>query len=165
MGEKRSMTSAHVFASPVGAIVVTGDGERLTGLRIDPGAQPGRSPGDPLRREAERQLAAYFDRRLTGFDLPLAAASTPRGAEIRAAMCAIPHGRTASYGELARRLDSGPRAIGQACRRNPFPILVPCHRVIAAGGRIGYYSGGEGIATKAALLNHENTRGEARWAA
>ena len=158
-------TTTHVFASPVGAIFVTGDGERLTGLRIAPNVRPGRSEGDALLREAESQIEAYFAGRLTDFALPLAPASTPRGEEIRAGMRAIRHGETASYGELARRLDSGPRAIGQACRRNPFPILVPCHRVIAAGGRIGYYSGGDGIATNAALLNHEDTQGGARWAA
>lgn len=155
----------HVFASPVGAIFVSGDGERLTALRIAPDVQPGRSEGDALLKEAESQISAYFAGRLTDFDLPLAPASTPRGAEIRAGMRAIPFGETASYGELARRLDSGPRAIGQACRRNPLPILVPCHRVIGAGGAIGHYSGGDGIATKAALLNLEDTQGGARWAA
>lgn len=155
----------HVFASPVGAIFVTGDGERLTAVRIAPDVEPGRSEGDALLQEAESQISAYFDGTLTDFDLPLAPASTPRGAEIRAGMCAIPFGGTASYGELARRLDSGPRAIGQACRRNPFPILVPCHRVIGAGGAIGYYSGGNGIATKAALLNLENRKEAPQWAA
>ncbi|MFN2259510.1 MAG: methylated-DNA--[protein]-cysteine S-methyltransferase, partial [Parasphingopyxis sp.] len=90
----------HVFASPVGAIFVTGDGARLTGLRIAPEVRPGRSEGDALLAEAERQIAAYFAGRLTGFDLPLAPASTPRGEEIRAAMRAIPYGETASYGEL-----------------------------------------------------------------
>lgn len=155
----------HVFASPIGAIFVTGDGARLVGARIAPGIEPGRSAGDTLLREAEEQIAAYFAGKLSAFDIPLAPASTPRGEEIRAAMRAIPYGATASYGELARRLDSAPRAIGQACRRNPFPIIVPCHRVIAAGGRIGYYSGGEGIATKTALLNHEQSEETPLWAA
>ena len=155
---------SHVFTSPVGAIFLEGDGERLTSVRIAPEVEPVRSAPGTLLAEAERQIAAYFAGGLTDFDLPLAPASTARGEELRQAMCAIPHGATASYGELARRADSGPRAIGQACRRNPLPIIVPCHRVIGAGGAIGYYSGGAGITTKAWLLNHESKEG-AKWAA
>ena len=147
---------SHVFASPVGAILATADGEQLTGLKIltDP-VSTGSDP-DPLLAETERQIAAYFAGGFTVFELPLAPASTPRGEEIRAGMCAIPFGATQSYGELANRLESGPRAIGQACARNPFPIIVPCHRVTGAGGGIGHYSGGRGVDTKRALLVHEN---------
>jgi len=63
-----------------------------------------------------------------------------------------------SYGALARTIASGPRAMGQACRRNPFPLVIPCHRVIGSAGSIGYYSGGNGIATKLWLLEHESKR-------
>jgi O-6-methylguanine DNA methyltransferase len=66
-------------------------------------------------------------------------------------MSEIPYGQTRSYGELAMSVDSGPRAIGGACGRNPIPIIVPCHRVLASGG-IGGYSGGQGLPTKRALL-------------
>ena len=66
------------------------------------------------------------------------------------------------YGAIARMIGSSPRAVGQACRRNPFPIVVPCHRVVGAGGAIGYYSAGEGVATKRWLLAHEN--GDETWA-
>lgn len=155
---------SHLFLSPVGALVVEAHGNRLASIRIAPEIEPVASEPGALLAEVERQIAAYFAGRLTDFDLPLVPASTPRGEELRQAMCAIPHGETASYGELARRTDSGPRAIGQACRRNPLPIVVPCHRVIAAGGRIGYYSGGAGVKTKAWLLNHETKEG-AKWAA
>lgn len=155
----------HAFASPIGAIFVEGDGQRLTSVSIVPDATPRASDPDALLAEAERQILAYFGGRLAAFDLPLAPAATPRGEEMRAAICAIPHGATASYGELARRIASGPRAIGQACRRNPLPIVVPCHRVVAAGGAIGYYSGGAGITTKAWLLNHESQEETQPWAA
>jgi methylated-DNA-[protein]-cysteine S-methyltransferase len=68
----------------------------------------------------------------------------------------IPYGETRSYGELAHETDSGPRAVGYACGSNPVAIIVPCHRVLAAGKRIGGYSGGAGIASKRVLLEIEN---------
>jgi methylated-DNA-[protein]-cysteine S-methyltransferase len=105
----------------------------------------------PLLDEAHRQLLAYFAGRLYRFDLPLAAAGTPFECRVWTAMREIPYGETRRYGELALEVGSAPRAIGRACGRNPIPILVPCHRVLARGG-IGGYSGGAGLATKRALL-------------
>jgi len=101
-------------------------------------------------------LRAYFEEGFTDFDLPLAPATTPRGSALRAAIVAIAPGDTLSYGALARITGSAPRAIGQACARNPFPIVVPCHRVVGSGGAIGHYSGGCGIRTKTWLLDHEH---------
>src|SRR3546814_15042525 len=72
----------------------------------------------PLLREARRQIEAWFAGRLTRFDLPLTPAASPRGDVLRAAIVAIPHGETASYGQVARAVESGPRAVGQACARN-----------------------------------------------
>src|SRR3546814_13589613 len=68
--------------------------------------------------------------------LPLTPAASPLGEVLRAAIVAIPHGETASYGQVARAVESGPRAVGQACARNPFPIIVPCHRVLGNGGSL-----------------------------
>jgi methylated-DNA-[protein]-cysteine S-methyltransferase len=145
------------LSSPIGPIVVTADAHRLLSIRIGDHrtAAEGGGATSPLTEEAARQLTAWFEGLLHFFDLPLMPPSTARGSELRAAICAIGYGETASYGELARQADSGPRAIGQACRRNPFPIVVPCHRVIGAGQSIGYYSGGEGIKTKRWLINFE----------
>jgi methylated-DNA-[protein]-cysteine S-methyltransferase len=67
-------------------------------------------------------------------------------------MSDIPYGETATYGGMAMALGSGPRAVGMACGRNPLPIIVPCHRVLASGGREGGYSGGRGLPTKHKLL-------------
>ncbi|HRK96528.1 MAG TPA: MGMT family protein, partial [Rhodospirillales bacterium] len=67
-------------------------------------------------------------------------------------LVAIPWGQTVSYGALAAELASSPRAIARACAANPIPIIIPCHRVVAASGGLGGYSGGDGIDTKAALL-------------
>lgn len=157
-------TSCHAFASPVGTIVVTGDAERIRQIRICLGEPLSASPPqEPLLAQAERRITAYFNGDATVFDLPLAPCSTPRGEDLRDAIASIPHGETASYGELARRIGSSPRAIGQACKRNPFPIVVPCHRVIGTGGTIGHYSGGEGLATKARLLNLEAAGESVAW--
>jgi methylated-DNA-[protein]-cysteine S-methyltransferase len=73
---------------------------------------------------------------------------------LRAAICTIPHGQTARYGALAAQIGSGARAVGQACARNPIPVIIPCHRVLASNG-LGNYSGGGGIRTKQWLLAHE----------
>lgn len=140
------------IATPIGPVTLRGDGARLTAIRIGGDAEAGES--DALLDEAACQLAAYFDGRLTRFDLPLAPASRPRGQALRDAMRAIPHGETATYGALALRAGSGARAIGQACARNALPIIVPCHRVVAAGG-LGHYSAGDGTPTKSWLLAHE----------
>jgi methylated-DNA-[protein]-cysteine S-methyltransferase len=105
----------------------------------------------PLLAEACRQLTAYFAGHLYRFDLPLAPAGTAFERRVWAAMREIPYGETRRYGELALELGSAPRAVGGACGKNPIPIVIPCHRVLARGG-IGGYSGGDGLATKRALL-------------
>jgi methylated-DNA-[protein]-cysteine S-methyltransferase len=74
---------------------------------------------------------------------------------LRQAICGVPAGYPMTYGELARRIGSAPRAIGQACARNPLPIVVPCHRIIASSGA-GHYSAGRGLVTKSWLLAHES---------
>jgi methylated-DNA-[protein]-cysteine S-methyltransferase len=137
--------------------MLSSDGDQLLSVRLSGRAATDAEAAadDPLLREAARQIRAWFDRRLRSFDLPLTPTSTPRGAELRDAICAIGYGETASYGALARRAGSGPRAIGQACRRNPFPLVVPCHRVIGAAQSLGHYSGGDGIETKRWLIDFE----------
>jgi methylated-DNA-[protein]-cysteine S-methyltransferase len=148
--------SAVLYDSPVGRLRLVGDEHALD--RLD-WAGSDRSVGTvgPVLRAALDQLDAYFAGRLLRFDLPLAPAPTPFAGRVREAMRAIPYGETASYGELARRLDSNPRAVGAACGANPIAIVVPCHRVVAAGGGLGGYSGGRGADTKRALLAHECT--------
>ena len=145
-----------VTSSPIGPILLRAEAGALTALQIGGGAEGLPMDGkDSLLAEAAAQLAAWFEGKLEQFDLPLAPTGTPRGAEHRNAIAAIPFGDTSSYGALARSIGSSPRAIGQACRRNPFPVIIPCHRVIGTGGAIGYYSGGDGIPTKLWLLEHE----------
>ena len=144
-----------VIASPIGPILLEGDGTQLTAIRIGGNAAPN-AVGDAVLNAAADQLAEYFLGNRTQFDLPLAPAPSSRGQALRDAMCAIPYGATLSYGALAHSAGSGPRAIGQACARNRFPIVVPCHRVTGANGTLGHYSAGDGITTKRWLLAHEN---------
>jgi methylated-DNA-[protein]-cysteine S-methyltransferase len=143
-----------LIATPIGAIRVEGEETALTGIRIGGDGPP--SPGNAAAvRAAAEQLEQWFAKEREVFDLPLAPAGTPRGEELRAGLIAIGYGETLSYGALARVLGSSPRAIGQLCARNPFPIVVPCHRVLGSGGALGHYSGGDGPKTKSWLLEHE----------
>lgn len=143
-----------LIATPIGAIRIDGDDAVVT--RITIGATgPVREGASAAVRAAVEQLRAWFDGRLQQFDLPLPAPATPRGGVLRDGLVAVPYGATIGYGALARQLGSGARAIGQLCARNPLPIIVPCHRVLAANGALGSYSAGDGPATKQWLLDHE----------
>ena len=149
--------SAAMIATPIGPIRIEAEGDLLTGIRIGRDADAGAEA--PLLREAQAQLAAYFDGRLTAFDLPLMPADSERGPAMRNAIRGIGYGETATYGDLAARTGASARAVGQACAGNPFPIVVPCHRVLGAGGALSYYSAGDGPETKIWLLKHERAEG------
>ncbi len=109
-----------------------------------------------LLREAARQLQDYFDGTSAAFDLPMAPRGSPFRRTVWDALRRIPPGETKSYIDIAREVGCrSARAVGQANGDNPLPILIPCHRVIAADGSLGGYSGGEGAATKRYLLQLE----------
>ena len=139
--------------SPVGRLALAAAGHTLPGLRwAGAGERAPSEKATPVLREARRQLESYFKRKLRRFDLSLAARGTPFQKSVWTMMSAIPLGETATYGGMAMTLGSGPRAIGMACARNPIPIIVPCHRVLASGGKEGGFSGGQGLPTKRKLL-------------
>lgn len=150
------------LVTPIGTLHVTAEDGLLT--RIFFGTEPQHSASDGLLAEALKQISAWFEGKLRAFDLPLAPPSTPRGAAHRAGIAAIGYGETASYGAVARAIASGPRAVGQACRRNPFPLVIPCHRIIGSGNALGHYSAGAGVPTKRWLLDFEE-RMKRQWAA
>ena len=139
------------ISSPVGHLTIEEEGGAIVAIRWDKG---GRSNGSPLLAEAARQLDAYFAGRLTDFDMPLAPAGSRFEQRVWAAMQAIPYGQTRCYGDLAHMIGSAPRAVGGACGKNPIPIVIPCHRVLAKIG-LGGYSGEGGLATKERLLGLE----------
>ncbi len=115
------------------------------------------SPQNPLAERAARELERYAADPDFEFDLPLAPAGSAFQRCVWQAMRRIPRGRTRTYGELARALASAPRAVGQACGANPYPIVVPCHRVVAASGIGGFahHTGGFHVDVKRWLLRHE----------
>ncbi len=107
-----------------------------------------------LLRDARAQLFAYFDGTLTAFDLPLAPPGTAYQRRVWEALTRIPYGATRTYRQVAADAGGAPRSVGQANGNNPIPIVIPCHRVVAAGG-MGGYSGGSGLDTKRWLLDLE----------
>ena len=138
--------------------VVTHDG-RVSGIRYLPPATQTKAPENALAERAARQLERYLEDPDTKFDLPLAVEGTEFQRRLWAALCEIPRGRTMTYGEMARRLNGEARAVGQACGDNRLPIVIPCHRVVAAEG-IGGFShatGGYLIEAKRWLLMHESS--------
>jgi methylated-DNA-[protein]-cysteine S-methyltransferase len=139
--------------TPVGRLALEADHDAVTGVRwASPGERTRDKTANPILKEAARQLDRYFGRKLRRFDLPLAARGTDFQKRVWAMMRDIPYGETATYGGMAMVLASGARAIGMACGRNPIPIIVPCHRVLASGGKEGGFSGGRGLPTKRQLL-------------
>jgi methylated-DNA-[protein]-cysteine S-methyltransferase len=139
--------------SPVGRLALEADDDCVTLVRwASPGERARAEAPNPVLKEATRQFDRYFGRKLRRFELPLAARGTDFQKRVWAMMREIPFGETATYGGMAMALDSGPRAIGMARGRNPIPIIVPCHRVLGAGGKEGGFSGGRGLPTKRQLL-------------
>jgi methylated-DNA-[protein]-cysteine S-methyltransferase len=119
---------------------------------------PAVAPKSLLAKEAVRQLRLWLKDAHFEFTLPLAPQGTPHQRRVWAAISAIPCGQTRQYGEIAAELHSGPRAVGNACGANPYPVVVPCHRVVAAHHGLGGFArqrGGFLLDVKRWLLAHE----------
>lgn len=125
------------FDSPVGSLTVFSDGESLTSLQY--GRVPGGRP-NTVTEAAREQLAEYFSKKRRQFDLPLNYGGTDFQTLVWRALLDIPYGETVTYGQLSRAVGcpGGARAVGGANAKNPLPIIIPCHRVVAAGGLGGY---------------------------
>lgn len=135
-----------VVQSPIGPLTVVTDGDTVLGVRFAEldGAAP--APGAAVATGAAvSQLDAYFAGTLTEFTVPV---RIVRGSDFERAvwaeLCRIPYGEMRTYGDVARAVgDPGAaRAVGTACNRNPVPVIVPCHRVVGAGGRLVGFGGG-----------------------
>lgn len=138
--------------TPLGEITVSEEDGAIVALDWGRGSE---QESTPLLREARDQLHDYFDGKRVTFQLPLAPHGTPYQRRVWDALTRIPPGETRSYLDIAQELASGPRAVGQANGRNPIPIIIPCHRVVAADGALGGYSGDGGPVTKRYLLDLE----------
>jgi methylated-DNA-[protein]-cysteine S-methyltransferase len=123
-----------LIATPIGAIRIEGDDAALTGIRIGGDGAPSKGSATAVRpRPSSSNNGSPGNAKISIWRWR--PAGTPRGEALRAGLIAVGYGETLSYGALARALGSSPRAIGQLCARNPFPIVVPCHRVLGEGGR------------------------------
>lgn len=143
------------FATPTGPFTVTEDDGAI--IRAEWGE--GGTDETPLLFEARRQIEDYFAGSRDRFDLPLRIAGSGFQHAVCDAMLAIPLGETRTYGEIGRDLGQPAQAVGQACGHNPIPLIVPCHRVMGAGGRLTGFSGRGGVETKVWLLRHEKAGG------
>ena len=138
--------------SPLGPLTLEARDGALAALRW---GRAGREDESNLLMHAAAALAAYFAGERLDFDLPVAPGGTAHDLAVWRAMRRIRAGETRTYGEVARDIRSSPRAVGTACGRNPIPIVIPCHRIVAAGGALGGYSGQGGVETKRFLLRLE----------
>ena len=146
--------------SPVGELLLSGDGQALHGLYMQEGRTAAAVRADWQRdddafTDVRAQLDEYFDGRRTDFDLPLAMAGSEFQRRVWRALQEIPYGETVSYGEQARRLGppATPRNVGATNGRNPISIIVPCHRVVGSDGSLTGYGGG--LERKRMLLDLE----------
>ena len=155
--------------SPLGQILLVGDGTNLTGLNFQAGKRPADIGAGWLHdelpfREVIAQIQAYFSGELRRFELPLQPRGTFFQQQVWRELQAIPYGEMISYGELARRLGkpAAARAVGAANGANPIALVIPCHRVIGSNGHLTGYGGG--IPIKKALLAHEQHPGRpSQW--
>jgi methylated-DNA-[protein]-cysteine S-methyltransferase len=146
--------------SPLGELLLLGDGSSLCGLYMQEGRKPGTVPHGWEREpkafaEVCRQLGEYFAGERTGFDLPLEPVGSPFQLQVWRALLEIGYGQTLSYGELARRIGrpQAPRAVGAANGANPLSVVIPCHRLVGSNGALTGYGGG--VESKRLLLDLE----------
>jgi len=152
-----SLRDEAVIAAPFGALVLVSEGSLLVDIALQPVAAAPTKPTNPLLQEAVRQFEAYFDDPGWRFSLPLPDIGTAYQQKVWQALLAIPPGTARSYAAIATELHSAPRAVAGACRANHFPLVIPCHRVVASHGLGGYCGAVAGpfLDIKRWLLRHE----------
>jgi len=159
------MINYKLYDSPVDTLLLLADGRGLLEVRFAGNAgdalaqvEDGWREGGDVLDDSAKQLDAYFAGELTEFDLPLVYSGTDFQQQVMRALRDIPYGETCSYGEMAKKLGRGgaARAVGSANRRNPLPIIVPCHRVIGANGDLTGFAGGLDVKRKLLAIEAEN---------
>lgn len=155
------------FSSPIGKIGICITNDLFCGLELLPSTAKIIPPSSAFTEKVESELQCYFRSPFDAkfkFTLPLNISGTPLQRAIWQELCAIPVGSVVAYGTLAKKLSTSPRVIGNACRCNPFPIIIPCHRVVGVNGLCGYAGDSEGVVggaieKKRWLLQHEGYAG------
>lgn len=137
------------FVHPIGAVRLDFDGDLLIGLNLDDRAPQGVPESGPIRRAADA-VQAFLDGKARSIDVPYRLDGTAFRKDVWNALAKVPYGTTISYGELAKASGhpGASRAVGSAMATNPIPLLIPCHRVIAADGSIGGFTGGTELKRK-----------------
>jgi len=146
--------------APFGLVGVRTEGDSVAEIVYLPRSAGELAPCNRIAGTACEQIARYLADPDFSFELPLGPAGTPFQRKVWRLISAIPRGLTRSYGELAQELGSSPRPVGQACGANRFPLAIPCHRVVAAGGIGGFahHDAGFHVAVKRWLLRHEGVK-------
>lgn len=148
-----------VIAAPFGRLGIRAGDDRLLAIDFVSSRVPLRQPAGVFARRVCRELRAYFSDPRHVPSVPVQLMGSAHQRRVWRALTRIPPGEVRSYGDLAGRLKSSPRAVGGACRRNPIPIVVPCHRVVSASGLGGFMGrrSGAAIDIKRWLLAHERS--------
>ncbi len=161
MGSNATELFSAIVPAPFGAIGIRIDGDVLKELSYLPPQYKARPASDKLSKKVALQVAAYLKNPDYVFDLDLPEVGTEYQRKVWSVINAIPRGKVLTYGEVAHKIRSAPRAVGQACGANWFPLIIPCHRVTASGGIGGFarHDGGFHQSVKRWLLQHEQVPG------
>ncbi|MGD8926820.1 MAG: methylated-DNA--[protein]-cysteine S-methyltransferase [Thioalkalispiraceae bacterium] len=151
------MKESFVMQSPVGKILVETEDNHLVGLEYFSRKSVTTGKLSPFSRRVKKQIQNYFKSPQVKLALPLKMNGTDFQKKVWSQLRKIPAGKTVTYGELSTQLGSSPRAVGNACRANPIPLVIPCHRVVAKSGIGGFggHTSGKNIDCKSWLLHHE----------
>ena len=147
--------------TPFAVLGIRVSGSAVTGVEYLPLSEKAMAPSTAIAERACRQIERFLDDSQFRFTLPLAPAGTAFRRRVWDALSEIPVGESRTYGEIARKLASAPRAIGGACGANPIALIIPCHRVVGSQGSLGGFMGvteGNPIDIKRWLLTHEGYR-------
>lgn len=157
---RRDSDCTAVLSTPFGAFGIVARDACIQELLFLPPDTPARSPTDALTERAAAQILRWLEDADARFDLPLATRGTPFQHRVWQGIRSVPRGEVQTYGQLATRIGSAARAVGQACGANPFPLVTPCHRIVGSAGLGGFAkaSGGYLIDAKRWLIAHEARR-------
>jgi methylated-DNA-[protein]-cysteine S-methyltransferase len=145
-----------IIPAPFGAIGIRAQDDFLTGIELLTNALPEKPSAQPFVQQVVNQIHGYLSDPTAPLDIPYAVKGTHFQKRVWQAIAAIPSGQTLSYGELAQKVGSGPRAVANVCGANQIPLFIPCHRVVGKSGIGGFMQGNEsGLSVKRWLLTHE----------
>lgn len=155
--DSKEISFDYILPSPIGNLGLSLTPKGIRCLSYLKTKQETRIPSSGIAAKVHQQIMEYFELHRTEFDLPIDIDGTIYQQRVWKEVAKITYGQSLTYGEIAKAIDSGSRAVGNACRHNPIPIIIPCHRVVKKTGRGGYCGSlvGREIQQKDWLLRHE----------